>query len=55
MIDNNSSQFLTLIINTIEKHGCKLGDIDIENHIISLEGPAENKEDCAIALAEILD
>jgi acetolactate synthase small subunit len=49
------SQLLSIIFNTVEKHGCKLADIDMENHIINLEGSEENKEACAKALAEILD
>ena len=55
MLDNQESQLLTIIINTVEKHGCKLADVDLENHIINLEGPEKNKEACAKALAEILD
>lgn len=55
MSDNQTSQLLTIIVNTVEKHGCKLADVDLENHIINLEGPEKNKEACAKALAEILD
>lgn len=55
MMDSEKSQLLTLIVNTVEKYGCKLADVDLDNHIINLEGPEKNKEDCAKALAEILD
>lgn len=55
MMDKESSQMLTIVINTVEKHGCKLTDVDFDNHIINLEGPDENMEACAKALAEILD
>jgi hypothetical protein len=55
MLDTDSSQLLTIIVNTIEKHGCKLADVDLDNHIINLEGPEKNKEACAKALAKILD
>lgn len=55
MLDNQTSQLLTIIVNTVEKHGCKLAGVDLENHIINLEGPEKNKEACAKALAEILD
>ena len=55
MLDTKNSQLLTIIANTVEKHGCKLAEVDLDNHIINLEGPEKNKEDCAKALAEILD
>lgn len=55
MLNTNEFQLLTIIVNTIEKHGCKLADIDLDNHIINLEGPETNQAACAKALAEILD
>ena len=55
MMDKESSQLLTIVINTVEKYGCKLADVDLENHIINLEGPDKNMEACAKALAEVLD
>jgi hypothetical protein len=55
MLDTKNSQLLTIIANTVEKHGCKLAEVDLENHIINLEGSEKNKEACAKALAEILD
>ncbi len=55
MMDSENSQLLNVIVNTVEKHGCKLADIDLDKHIINLEGPEENQEACARALAEILD
>ena len=55
MLDTKNSQLLTIIANTVEKHGCKLAEVDLDNHIINLEGPEKNKEACAQALAEILD
>ncbi len=55
MMDSKNSQLLTIIVNTVEKHGCKLADVDLDKHIIKLEGPEKNKKACAKALAEILD
>jgi hypothetical protein len=52
---NSDSTILTIIVNTVEKHGCKLADVDLENHIINIEGPEKNQEACAKALAEILE
>jgi UDP-3-O-acyl-N-acetylglucosamine deacetylase len=55
MMDSENSQMLSMIVNTVEKLGCKLADVDLDNHVINLEGPEKNKEACAKALAQILD
>ena len=54
MDDMNDTQILTLVTNVVEKHGCKLIDVDLENRIIDLEGPDDAKVNCAIALEEVL-
>ena len=54
MDDMNDPQILTLVTNVVEKHGCKLIDVDLENRIIDLEGPDDAKVNCAIALEEVL-
>jgi hypothetical protein len=55
MTNSESSSILTIIANIVDKHGCKLADVDLENHIINIEGPEKNQEACAKALAEILE
>jgi len=47
--------FLNLLAATVEKHGCRIVDLDIENHIINLDGPAENVQACAEAIAEFVE
>ena len=48
------AQLLTIVKNVVEKHGCKLVEVDFENQIINVEGTEEAKGRCARALAEIL-
>ena len=55
-MDNLSSeQFLTLVKNIVEKHGCKIVDFDLQKRILNIEGPEEAQEKCATALSEIFD
>jgi hypothetical protein len=50
----NDAQMLTIITHIVEKHGCRIKKVDIENHLVNLEGPEDAKVACAIALAEVL-
>ena len=47
--------FFTLVSNVVEKHGCKIKDVDFENQVLHLDGPDEAVSDCAKALAEFFD
>ncbi len=47
-------QLLTIVKNVVEQHGCRLVDIDFENHQINIEGPEDAQSRCALALEEIL-
>ena len=51
----NDAHLLTIVKNTVEQHGCRLVDIDLENKILHLEGSDANKVKCAQALAKVLD
>ena len=46
--------FINMIKTTVEKHGCTIVDIDIENHVLNLDGPDESVADCARAIAELV-
>lgn len=46
--------FLNLLTATVEKHGCRILDLDLENHIINLDGPDEKVHACAEAIAEFM-
>lgn len=55
MSDPINSPNLDLIVKTIEHHGCKLVDIDLDKHILNIEGPEEAQTACAQALEKLLN
>lgn len=55
MTDNANTPNLDLIVKTIEYHGCKLVDIDLDNHILNIEGPEAAQTACALALEKLLN
>lgn len=54
MTELNDTQLLNLAKSTAEKHGCKLVDVDFENHILNFEGSPDVQMECAMALTELL-
>ena len=54
MTELDDAQLLTVVTNLVEKHGCKLTNIDFERESIYIEGPDDAKADCARALTEVL-
>lgn len=54
MTELTNTQFLTFVLEVVEKNGCSLADIDFDNKVIHLEGPEEAKIECALALQDIL-
>lgn len=55
MTEMEADKLLTIITNAVERHGCRIVEIDLEKHIIDIEGPDDAQAKCAIALSEILD
>lgn len=53
--DNTDGNFVSMVAHIVEKHGCKIVDIDLENKVLNLDGPDEAVAACARALAEMLD
>lgn len=47
-------QLLTIVKNVVEQNGCRLANIDFENHILNIEGSEESQARCALALEEVL-
>jgi len=47
--------FFTMLKHTVESHGCKIVDVDLENHKIDIDGPDENVADCAAAIEKLID
>lgn len=54
MAELTNTQFLTFVLEVLEKNGCDLADIDFENKVIHIDGSDEAKIECAIALQDIL-
>jgi hypothetical protein len=54
MAEMDSTQIVMLVKKIVEEHGCKLVDIDLEKHILNIEGPKDAQVKCAIALEDAL-
>jgi hypothetical protein len=50
----DETMFLNLVKTTAENHGCTLVDVDLENHVINLDGPDKAVADCARAISELM-
>ena len=55
MTERENTPDLDIIIKTIEQHGCKLVDIDLDNHVLNIEGPEAAQVECALALDKLLN
>ena len=51
----DETTFLNLVKHAVEKHGCRLVDIDLEKQYINIDGPDDALADCARALADLVD
>jgi len=54
MANLKGEQLLTIVTQIVEQHGCRIVEIDMERHILNIEGPEENQLNCAQALEEVL-
>jgi c-di-GMP-binding flagellar brake protein YcgR len=54
MTELKNDQLLTIVAQIAEKHNCKIVDIDLENHILNLDGPECDQVACAIELESVL-
>ena len=55
MENQKDALFFTLLKETVEKHGCRIVDIDYENQNINLDGPDDAVEACSLAIASMLN
>ena len=46
---------INLLKEAVESEGCHISEVDIENLVIKVNGPDEVVNDCARAVAEVLD
>jgi acetolactate synthase small subunit len=53
-MDNDSTARLNYIFSIVEKHGCRVVDVDFDTYQINLDGPEEKQAACALALARAL-
>ena len=51
----DDAQMITIVKNVVEQHGCKLVEIDFDNHVLNIDGPEEAQAACALALSDVLD
>lgn len=50
----DQTAFLNILMATVEKHGCRIVELDIENHVINLDGPDDKVNACAQAIAKLV-
>ena len=46
--------FLNVLKTTVENHGCRIVEIDLENHVINLDGPEDAVTACALAISKLV-
>jgi hypothetical protein len=47
--------FLNILKTTVENHGCTIVDVDLENHVINLDGPDDKVAACALAISKLIE
>jgi len=50
----DDTMFLNVLKTTVENHGCTIIDVDLENHIVNLDGPDDAVAACARAISELV-
>ncbi|MBC2737739.1 MAG: hypothetical protein HF981_25500 [Desulfobacteraceae bacterium] len=50
----DDTMFLNVLKTTVENHGCTIIDVDLENHIVNLDGSDDAVADCARAISELV-
>ena len=48
-------QTIQLISTIVAKHGCTIRELDVDNYVLDIDGPAEARENCARELELFLD
>lgn len=52
--DMDDTLFLNILKTTAENHGCTIADVDLENHVINLDGPDDAVATCALAISKLV-
>ena len=50
----DDTMFLNVLKTTVENHGCTIIDVDLENHIVNLDGPDDAVAACARAISDLV-
>ena len=53
--DKRDAEIIKLVKEEADKFQAKVNKIDLENQILDIDCPEENKAECAIAIQKILD
>jgi hypothetical protein len=53
-VEMDDTVFINMIKTTVEKYGCTIVDVDMENHVLNLDGPDESVAECAQAIANLV-
>ena len=51
----DDTAFFSIVKETVEKHGCRIVDVDFDFHVINLDGPEEAMDACAMALENLIN
>lgn len=54
MTELDKFQVLQIVSNIVQKHGCTLLELDIDNHVINIDGPEEARVTCAMEIEAAL-
>jgi predicted HAD superfamily phosphohydrolase YqeG len=55
MTELDKFQIMQIITNIVQKHGCELLELDIDNQIINIDGPEEARIACAMEIEAALE
>ena len=55
LTDKHDAEIIRLVKEEADKFQAKVNKIDLENQILDIDCPEENKAKCAIAIQKILD
>jgi hypothetical protein len=53
--DKRDEQIIRLVREEAKKFKAKVNKIDLENQVLDIECPDENKSECAVAIQKILE
>ncbi len=52
--DLTEAQILQLITTIVNRHGCQIRELDLQNSIINIDGPPQARVECAQELEAFL-